>query len=402
MSETGSDSRGDVRSRDVARGEDGVADGVRIAGAWSWRLLAILALIAVFVFIVIQLRLLVIPVLIAVLLSALLVPFKNLLVRKGIPKAVAIATAELGVIIIVTGLVFLVVTQIRAGFGDLQQQTITSFGELKQFLADSPLQISDAQFTAYIDQIFGALEGQGSAIFTGALAVGSTVGEFVVGLVLALFTTLFILIDGDRIWAWIVHLFPRRARAALNGAGGAGWLTLQNFIKIQILVATVDAIGIGVGAAILQLPLAFPIAVLVFLGSFIPIIGAVLTGAVAVFIALVYNGWVVALIMLGIVLLVQQVEGHVLQPLIMGAAVKVHPLAVVLAVAGGSMIAGIPGALFAVPVVAVGNVMINYIASGVWRVPPPLPPGPPVSSSPPAQPPPPHSEADSALKLTDP
>ncbi len=402
MSETGSDSRGDVRSRDIARGEDGVADGVRIAGAWSWRLLAILALIAVFVFIVIQLRLLVIPVLIAVLLSALLVPFKNLLVRKGIPKAVAIATAELGVIIIVTGLVFLVVTQIRAGFGDLQRQTITSFGELKQFLADSPLQISDAQFTAYIDQIFGALEGQSSAIFTGALAVGSTVGEFVVGLVLALFTTLFILIDGDRIWAWIVRLFPRRARAALNGAGGAGWLTLQNFIKIQILVATVDAIGIGVGAAILQLPLAFPIAVLVFLGSFIPIIGAVLAGAVAVFIALVYNGWVVALIMLGIVLLVQQVEGHVLQPLIMGAAVKVHPLAVVLAVAGGSMIAGIPGALFAVPVVAVGNVMINYIASGVWRVPPPQPPEPPVSSSPPAQPAAPHSEADSALKLTDP
>jgi predicted PurR-regulated permease PerM len=402
MSETDSDSRGDVRSRDVARGEDGVAGGVRIAGAWSWRLLAILALIAVFVFIVIQLRLLVIPVLIAVLLSALLVPFKDLLVRKSIPKAVAIATAELGVIIIVTGLVFLVVTQIRAGFGDLQQQTITSFGELKQFLADSPLQISDAQFTAYIDQIFGALEGQSSAIFTGALAVGSTVGEFVVGLVLALFTTLFILIDGDRIWAWIVRLFPRRARAALNGAGAAGWLTLQNFIKIQILVATVDAIGIGVGAAILQLPLAFPIAVLVFLGSFIPIIGAVLTGAVAVFIALVYNGWVVALIMLGIVLLVQQVEGHVLQPLIMGAAVKVHPLAVVLAVAGGSMIAGIPGALFAVPVVAVGNVMINYIASGVWRMPPPLPPGPPISSSAPAQPPPPHSEADSALKLTDP
>lgn len=380
MSEAGSGHR-----RDLSRGEDGVAVGVRIAGAWSWRLLAILAVIAVFIFIVIQLRLLVIPVLVAVLLSALLVPFKNMMVRRGLPRGLAIAVAELGVIVVVTGLVFLVVLQVRAGFGDLQQQTITSFGELKQFLADSPLQISDAQFTGYVDQLFGALQGQGSAIFTGALAVGSTVGEFVVGLVLALFTTLFILIDGERIWAWIVRLFPRRARTALNGAGEAGWLTLQNFIKIQILVATVDAIGIGVGAAILQLPLAFPIAVLVFLGSFIPIIGAVLTGGVAVFIALVYNGWVVALIMLGIVLLVQQVEGHVLQPLIMGAAVKVHPLAVVLAVAGGSMLAGIPGALFAVPVVAVANVMITYIASGVWRLPPPLP----------------QPEADSALKLSD-
>jgi predicted PurR-regulated permease PerM len=184
---------------------------------------------------------------------------------------------------------------------------------------------------------------------------------------LTLFSTLFILIDGRGIWAWIVRIFPRRARLALDGAGKAGWLTLQNFIKVQILVATIDAIGIGAGAAILQLPLAIPIAVLVFLGSFIPVIGAVATGALAVFIALVYNGWVVALIMLCIVLLVQQIEGHVLQPLVMGTAVKVHPLAVVLAVAGGSVVAGIPGALFAVPIVAVLNVMIGYIARGDWR-----------------------------------
>ena len=186
---------------------------------------------------------------------------------------------------------------------------------------------------------------------------------------MTLFSTLFILIDGKGIWAWIVRIFPRRARTALDGAGKAGWLTLQNFIKVQILVATIDAIGIGAGAAILQLPLAIPIAVLVFLGSFIPVIGAVATGALAVFIALVYNGWVVALIMLGIVLLVQQIEGHVLQPLVMGTAVKVHPLAVVLAVAGGSVVAGIPGALFAVPIVAVLNVMIGYIARGDWRQP---------------------------------
>jgi predicted PurR-regulated permease PerM len=136
---------------------------------------------------------------------------------------------------------------------------------------------------------------------------------------------------------------------------------------VQILVATVDAIGIGAGAAILQLPLAIPIAVLVFLGSFVPVIGAVVTGALAVFVALVYNGWVVALIMLAIVLLVQQIEGHVLQPLVMGTAVKVHPLAVVLAVAGGSVVGGIAGALFAVPNVAVLNVVAAYIARGDWR-----------------------------------
>ena len=177
-------------------------------------------------------------------------------------------------------------------------------------------------------------------------------------MLLAIFATLFILIDGRGIWNWIVGIFPRRARAAVDGAGCAGWATLQNFVKVQILVATIDAIGIGLGAFLLGVPLAVPIAILVFLGSFIPIVGAVVTGALAVFVALVYNGWVIALIMLGIVLLVQQVEGHILQPLIMGTAVKVHPLGVVVAVATGSLLAGIPGALFAVPVAAVLNVMI--------------------------------------------
>ncbi|NUT57326.1 MAG: AI-2E family transporter, partial [Agromyces sp.] len=188
---------------------------------------------------------------------------------------------------------------------------------------------------------------------------------------------LFILIDGHHIWRWIVGVFPKRARAAVDGAGQAGWATLQNFVKVQILVATIDAIGIGLGAFLLGVPLAVPIAILVFLGSFIPIVGAVVTGALAVFVALIYNGWVIALIMLGVVLLVQQVEGHILQPLIMGTAVKVHPLGVVIAVATGSLLAGIPGALFAVPVAAVVNVMIIYIAAGTWKG----EPGPPATEA---------------------
>jgi len=166
---------------------------------------------------------------------------------------------------------------------------------------------------------------------------------------------------------------PRRSRAAINGAGEAGWSTLRNFVRVQILVATIDAIGIATGAFLLGVPLAIPIGILVFLGSFVPFVGAIVTGALAVFVALVFNGWVIALLMLGVVLLVQQIEGHVLQPLIMGTAVKVHPLGVVVAVATGSLLAGIPGALFAVPIAAVANVMILYVSSGVWKnqAPPP-------------------------------
>jgi predicted PurR-regulated permease PerM len=217
-----------------------------------------------------------------------------------------------------------------------------------------------------------ALQSDSSSLWSGALTVGTTAGHFLVGVLLVLFATLFILIDGKGIWNWVVRLFPRKARAAVDGSGHAGWITLTTFVRVQIFVALVDAVGIGLGAFILGLPfggfpLVIPITIAVFLGSFIPVVGAVVTGTIAIFVALVYLGPIQALIMLGIVLLVQQIEGHILQPLVMGAAVKVHPLAVVFAVAAGSGVAGIIGALFAVPLVATLNVMVTYIASGKWR-----------------------------------
>ena len=153
----------------------------------------------------------------------------------------------------------------------------------------------------------------------------------------------------------------------MNGAGRAGWKSLGAYVRVQILVAAIDAIGIGIGAAILGVPLAIPLGVLVFLGSFIPVIGALFSGAVAVLLALVALGPVQALIMLGIVLLVQQVESHILQPLIMGKAVSLHPLAVIFSVAGGSMIFGAVGALFAVPTLAVVNSVVRYLAGRGWE-----------------------------------
>jgi putative heme transporter len=343
---------------------------MRIAAAWSWRLLVVLSLVAVLVYIVIELRLVIIPLLVSTLLAALLVPFAQFLQRHRWPKWLAVAVAELGLIGVVTGLVVLVVSQVRAGFPDLQLQSLAAWEQFKNFLLESPLHLTDAQITQYADQVWQSVQQDSQVWVSGALSVGSSAGHFLAGLLLTLFTTLFILIDGRGMWAWVVRLFPRRARAAVDGSGRAGWRTLTNFVRVQIFVAAIDAIGIGAGALILGLPLAIPIAVAVFLGSFIPIVGAVFTGVLAVFIALVYKDLVIALIMLAIVLLVQQLEGHVLQPLVMGSAVKVHPVAVVFAVAAGSFLAGIPGALFAVPVVAVLNVMIRYIAGGRWRADP--------------------------------
>ncbi|SKC44696.1 AI-2E family transporter [Okibacterium fritillariae] len=349
--------------------EDAVPRGMRIAGAWGWRILVIAGVTALAVFLVIQLRLIVIPLLIGVLVAALLTPLVNFLHRHKWPRGLAIAAAMLGALVAVSGLLALAIWQISRQFGEVRDRTVQSFDDLKEMLLQSPLHITEADINAWIQGLFGSIQQDSQVLVSGALSIGSTLGHVATGLFLSLFCLLFILIDGRGIWRWVVRLMPRRARSAVDGAGKAGWFTLTNYARTQILVATIDAAGIGIGAFALGVPLAAPIAVLVFLGAFVPIVGAVVTGAVAVFIALVYNGWVIALIMLGIVLLVQQVEGHVLQPLLMGSAVKVHPLAVVLVVAGGTLLAGIPGALFAVPIAAVINVMVRYVASGVWKTP---------------------------------
>jgi len=352
--------------------DEAVPPALKVAAAYSWRILVIVGVIAVLVFVIMQLRDIVVPFFVAVLLAALLVPFMNFLVRKGWPRWLAIVVAMVGTLAVIAGLIVLVVLQVRAGYPDLQAQSVEAYDNLKARLLASPLQLTEADISAYLGQAWEAIQRDSSALVSGLMSVGTTAGHVLAGFLLTLFATLFFLIDGKGVWRWIVGLFPRRSRPAVDGAGQAGWITLTTFVKVQIFVAAVDAIGIGAGAWILGLffggfPLVIPIAVAVFLGSFIPVVGALISGALAVFVALVYLGPIPAVMMLGIVLLVQQVEGHILQPLVMGTAVKVHPLAVVFAVAAGGFIAGIPGALFAVPVIAVLNVVVKYIAAGEWR-----------------------------------
>lgn len=349
--------------------EELLPNGMMVAGAWSWRILVIAGVVALFVFLIIELRVIVLPLMISVLVSALLVPFTQFLRRHRWPRWLAIVTPVVGLLAAVSGLVVLIVWQVRAGLPELQVQSLEAWDEFTIFMLESPLHLTSAQISSFGNELWTVVQRDSEVWLSGALSLGSSAGHFIAGLFLALFATLLMVIDGPRIWRWVVRLFPKKAQAAVDGSGRAGWGTLTEFVKVQIFVAAIDAVGIGLGAFILQLPLVVPIAVAVFLGSFVPIVGAVLTGALAVFIALIFKDAVIALIMLGIVLLVQQVESHVLQPLIMGNAVKIHPLGVVFAVAGGAYLAGIPGALFAVPVVAALNIMIKYIAHGAWRVP---------------------------------
>ena len=186
---------------------DTVPRGMQIAGAWSWRILVVVGVLVVLGFLIIQLRLLIIPLMVAVVLSALLVPFKNFLVRHRWPKWLAIATAELGTLVVVAALIFLVVTQVTSGFADLREQTMNSYNDLKSFLAQSPLQVSEDDFNGYVAQIWQSVQDDSSALLSGAAALGSSVGHVLTGVLLTLFSTLFILIDGERIWGLsLIHI----------------------------------------------------------------------------------------------------------------------------------------------------------------------------------------------------
>lgn len=347
--------------------DEAVPMGLRVTAGYAWRVLLIAAVIAGFIWIVIQLKLLVIPLMVGILVTALLWPAFEWMLRKKFPRWVAVAISIIGTLGIVAALITLVVWQIRKQLEEVQARSSQAVDDLQQFLMGDPLNLTQKQIDGYLEQAGGFFNDQADLLLNGALSVGTTAAHVVTGAVLALFILICLLADGGGIWKWTLRLFPRVARPAADAAARNGWATIVNYARTQLLVAAIDAVGIGLGAALLGVPLAIPVAVLVFLGSFVPIVGAVVTGALAVLLALVYNGPWIALAMLGVVLLVQQLEGHILQPILMGSAVKVHPLAVVLVVAGGSMIGGIPGALFAVPLAAFVNVAAVTVSTGSWR-----------------------------------
>ena len=345
-----------------AREADLVPLGLRAAAAWTWRMVVVGGGIYLLLRLLAQFKVLVVPVLVALLVVALIKPLADLGVRRfRIRPALAALLSMLVVLLVLAGLFTLVGQQVATGFPDLQRQSTAGLRDLQTTLADSPLHITATQLNDLADQMQQSVSSNSGRLLTGALGVASTAADVGSGLFIALFSTFFFLSTGATIWAFVVALFPRTARPRVEGAAVRAWATLTAYVRATVIVAAVDAIGIGVGAAILGVPLAVPIAVLVFIGAFIPIVGAFLTGVVAVLVALVSQGTVVALLMLAVVIVVQQVEAHVLQPFLLGRAVEVHPLAVILGIGAGVLVAGIVGALFAVPLVAVGHVVAQYL-----------------------------------------
>lgn len=348
--------------------EPDVPPGLKIAGDYAWRIAVVILVGAGIFWGLSRVSTLVIPLMIAALLAGLLLPLKNLLhQRLKWSGGHSVAATFVLFLVAVVGALWLVGSTMAHGARDLVEQAREGLTQVRDWLANGPLHVTTEQLESWAATGVQTLQNNSSEVFKSAATGVSTLTHVGAGLLLTLFALIFFLLEGERIWRWVTGVFPRRARPAVDGAGRQGWKSLVSYVRVQLVVALIDAIGIGAGAAILQVPLALPLSVLVFLGSFIPILGALLTGAIAVLLALVAHGWVIALIMLGVVLLVQQVESHILQPLIMGRAVSLHPLAVVLTVAGGSLLFGIAGALFAVPVIAVVNTVVKYLATRAWE-----------------------------------
>ncbi len=339
--------------------------GLDLAAAWGWRFLVIVAAGYVVFTAVGFFAVVVLPVVVALLITALVSPVVDGLHRIGLPRGLASILVVLSGIAFVAALLTFAGQQVANGANDLADQTVKGLDEVKHWLKTGPLHASDSQINDYISRAQKAItpSTDGGSILGRVTEVGTALGHVLAAFFIVLFSTYFFLADGERIWAWMVRLAPRAGRRHVDSSGRVAWISLTQFVRATVIVAATDAIGIMTVAAILGVPFVLAIGVLVFLGAFIPMVGATVAGTVAILVALVDQGPITALFMLGGVIIVQQIEGHVLQPFLMGRWVSVHPLGVIIAIGCGVLVAGIPGALVAVPLAAAVNAVVQHLAN---------------------------------------
>jgi putative heme transporter len=321
----------------------------------------IFAALLALLWVVKHLEVIFVPVALAGMLTALLLPGVDWLDRHGVPRGWAVLLLLLFGLAILGGILTFVVSQFIDGLPGLIEQVTHSIDTARNWLINGPAHLSKQQIDNAGNSAIEALRNNQEKLTTGALATAGTITEIVTGAFVVLFTLIFFLYGGRNIYEFVTRIFPSSVREKVRDAGRAGFGSLIGYVRATFLVALVDAVGIGTGLAIMGVPLALPLASLVFLGAFIPLVGAVLSGLLAVVVALLAKGFIYALITLGLIIAVQQLEAHVLQPLVMGRAVSIHPLAVVLGITTGGVLAGIVGALLAVPTIAFLNSAVRVL-----------------------------------------
>lgn len=352
--------------------------GLRRAAAWSWRIILVIALGALAVTGLSQLSTILIAVLIAALLASMLQPIVKVMSdHTFLPRAVSALIVLLSMIALVVGMFVLAGRQLFDSWETIAKAAVSGFNRLidditKTFNLD--LEYLSRMQNEALQELINQIQNNASGLISGASSAAGTVGNFTTGIMICLFTLFFFLSSGGTIWRFFLQIMPHHARANTHEAFRRGWKSLSSYCRTQIIVAAVDATGIALGMVGIDVvsniigrsaaelsPYAVPIWLIVFLFSFVPLLGAILSGAIATLIVFVLQGWIPALVMLGIVLLVQQLESNILQPILMGKAVELHPLAVFLGVTAGAVIAGIPGALFAIPLIAFVNAIYSYL-----------------------------------------
>jgi len=334
---------------------------VREAAAWSWRLLLLFGVVVTVWWIFKNLEVICVPVALALMLTALLLPGVDYLDRRRVPRGIAVFLLLLLGLAAVGSVLAFVVSEFVQGLPGLVDQVKHSIDTATHWLIEGPAHLNREQIDNIGKSTIEALRSNQAKLTTGALSTASALTEIIAGAFVVLFTLIFFLYGGRNIYQFVTLIFPAPVREKVRAAGKAGFGSLIGYVRATFVVALVDAIGIGTGLAIMGVPLALPLASLVFLGAFIPLVGAVIAGFLAVVVALLSKGFIFALITLGLIIAVQQLEGHVLQPLVMGRAVSIHPLAVVLGISTGGVLAGIVGALLAVPTIAFFNSAVRVL-----------------------------------------
>lgn len=339
--------------------------GVDLAAAWSWRFLVISAALLALLFVLDRFMVVTLPLAIALLLAALGSPAVRLLRRLGLSRALAALVVLVTGLGVVSALLWFVGNQIADGAQDMADSSVRGLEEIREWLKNGPLNASDSQINDYLKhaQELIAERSRDGGVLDQVSVVGTTLSHLFAGFFIIIFATYFFMADGERIWSWFVRLAPRGVRQRVDSSGRVAWVSLTAFVRATVLIAIVDSLGIMLVAKILGLPFVLAIGVLVFLGAFVPMVGATVAGGVAVAIALVDQGPWTALWMFVGVIAVQQIEGHGLQPFVMGRLVAIHPLGVIVSIAVGVLLAGVPGALIAVPLVAVVNAVVLHLAN---------------------------------------
>jgi len=317
----------------------------------SGQIILILALAAIVVFGLVQLKLVVIPVLLAIIIAAAAAPLLAWMRSRGLPAIAAAWIALVAGIVVFGGIITLIVFAVRGQWNALVESATDGIDQVQDFLVNGPLPIDAEQIAEAREGITDFLT---SAQFgSGALAGVTLAGEIITGAVLTVVILFFFMKDGDRIWAFFLRYVsaPRRARG--ERIGSTAVTTLGGYVRGTAIIALVDSVAIGVGLAILGVPLALPLAVIVFIGAFIPLVGATAAGALAALVALVSEGPLIALIVVIIVIAVNQLEGNFLQPVVMAQSLSLHPLVILVALTAGTILGGIVGAVLSVPIAAV-------------------------------------------------